>query len=86
MNTETSIDERLRSLAAMVLGAEADEISDDSSPDTLLAWSSVRHLSLVAAVEEEFAIRLSMADIHAAQRFGELRRIVAEAVERSRRA
>ena len=76
------IDRRLAEVAGIVLGVEPDVISDTASPETLDAWTSVVHLSLIAAVEETFSIHLSIADIYAAQSFGILRRIVLEHVAR----
>lgn len=37
---------------------EVDTISDDDSVETIAAWDSVRHLTLVLAIEEEFGISL----------------------------
>jgi acyl carrier protein len=76
--TNDDLDDRLREVSATVLGVDSDMLSESSSPQNLATWTSIRHLSLVAAVEEEFSIQLSMEEIHAAQRFGELRRIVIE--------
>lgn len=86
MNTgNDDVEARLREVSATVLGVDSDLLLESSSPDTLAAWTSIRHLSLIAAVEEEFAIQLSVPEIHAAQRFGDLHRIVADRlIERSR--
>ena len=72
------IDERLAELAGAVLGVEPDGLTDSASPETLDSWTSIVHLSLIAAVEEAFSIHLSVSDIYAAQSFGVLRRIVRE--------
>jgi len=80
MNDE--FEERLRDVTATVLGVDPDLLSDGSSPETLAAWKSVRHLSLIAAVEEAFSIQFSMAEIHATQSFGALRQIVSERIGR----
>jgi acyl carrier protein len=74
------IDERLREVAATVLDVDPDALSDATSPQTLMTWTSVRHLSLIAAVEEAFSIHFSMADIYAAQTLGALRSLVSERV------
>jgi acyl carrier protein len=78
MTTNDDLDERLREVSASVLGIDADLLTETSSPETLGDWTSIRHLSLIAAVEEEFSIQFSLAEINGSQRFGELRRIVAE--------
>jgi acyl carrier protein len=75
-------EERLREVAATVLGVDPAVLSDETSPQTLATWTSVQHLSLIAAVEEAFCIHLSMADMYAAQSLGALRHIVSEHVGR----
>ena len=46
-------------------------------------WTSLRHLSLVAAAEEAFSIHMSVAEIYASQTFASLRNIVSEHVLRA---
>ncbi len=72
------IDRRLADVAGTVLGVEPDLMGDTVSPETLGSWTSVVHLSLIAAVEETFTIHFSVAEIYAAQSYGALRRIVLE--------
>jgi acyl carrier protein len=81
MTTNQNIDERLRDLSATVLGVDPDDLTDASAPESLGEWTSLRHLSLIAAVEEEFGIQFSLEEINKSQRFGELRRIVAERLQ-----
>ena len=76
------IEMRLHELTATVLGVEPDILSDDSSRATLPNWTSVQHLSLIAAIEEAFSIHFSIADIYAAQSLGALRNIVSAHVAR----
>jgi acyl carrier protein len=83
MMDEGRIDELLREVSATILGVDSDTFSDSSSPDSLGGWTSIRHLSLIAAVEEAFSIQLSVVEIYGSQRFGELRRIVTERLRQS---
>jgi acyl carrier protein len=76
------LETRLHEVAATVLGVDPDVLSDDTSPETLSDWTSVQHLSLIAAVEEAFSIHFSIADIYAARSLGALRNIVSEHVNR----
>ena len=78
MTTNQDLDERLRELSASILGIDPEILTEDSSQDTVGDWTSLRHLSLIAAVEEEFAIQFSLAEINHSVRFGALREIVAE--------
>jgi acyl carrier protein len=49
-------DDKLRQVMAAVLRVPAAEIDDDTSPDTVEQWSSLAHLDLILAVEEEFGV------------------------------
>jgi acyl carrier protein len=51
-------DEKLRHVMATVLRVPAAEIDDDTSTDTVEAWSSLAHLDLILAVEEEFGVTI----------------------------
>jgi acyl carrier protein len=53
-----SIETRLRSVFASVLGLPADQITDATAPDNASQWDSLTHLRLVMAVEGEFGITI----------------------------
>lgn len=55
-------DQSLNQLIADALGLAYEEISDDSSPDTLSEWDSITHLNLVMAVEEAYEVQLTPED------------------------
>jgi len=40
-----------------------DQISEDSSPDTIESWDSLKHMNLVIALEEEFDCQFSDSEI-----------------------
>lgn len=44
-------------LAADAFDVSVDEISTESSPDTIKNWDSIRHLNLVLAFEEYFRLK-----------------------------
>lgn len=52
-------EEKLKGVLARVFGVELAEITDDASPDTIASWDSLRHMNLVMALEEEFAVEFS---------------------------
>ncbi len=41
---------------SQVMGVSEEEISEESSPDTIEAWDSLNHMNLVFALEEEYGI------------------------------
>jgi acyl carrier protein len=49
----------LHSTIAAVLGIAESAITDDTSPDTVKGWDSVKHLNLVMALEEAFNVSFS---------------------------
>ena len=42
-----------------IMSVPVDQISDESSPDTIEAWDSLNHMNLVLALEEEFEVQFS---------------------------
>jgi acyl carrier protein len=49
--------ERVRGIVADVLRVPTDQISRQSSPETLATWDSVQHLNLILALEQEFTLQ-----------------------------
>ncbi len=52
------MEERIKRVMANVLGVDAAEINEDSSPDTIANWDSLRHMNLILALEQEFGITI----------------------------
>jgi len=52
----TNMEADLRQLMADVFGVEVDQIDEDASIDTIDSWDSLKHLNLVLALEERFAV------------------------------
>ena len=59
------------------LGIQIEDISEATSPETVSEWTSMAHLNLMAAVEEEFGIQLTMAEMSGIHNYGELRAVIA---------
>ncbi len=45
------------------MGLSVEEIREDSSPDTIEAWDSLRHMNLVLALEEAFGVQFTEEEI-----------------------
>jgi acyl carrier protein len=56
------IEQRVRGILAEVLGLDPNEVGEDTSPDTVKAWDSLQHLTIVLSIEEEFEIQLGEED------------------------
>jgi acyl carrier protein len=54
---------RVEKVFSEVLGLPPDMITDDTSPDNTPQWDSMAAMNLVVAIEDEFDVRLSTAEI-----------------------
>ncbi len=59
----STILEKVRRVAADVLGVPAEQIDPQSSPENVQTWDSVQHLNLVLALEEKFSVQLDPEEI-----------------------
>lgn len=53
-----ALDETLREVMALALQVPVEAVGPEASMDHLAAWTSLRHLSLILAVEEAFGVQL----------------------------
>jgi acyl carrier protein len=61
-------------LFADVLAIDPDELSDESSPETVKRWDSLAAMMLVAAIEERFDVQLSTKQIMQMSTIGRARK------------
>lgn len=66
-------DDRLRTLLEAVLGPEAGALSEEAGPGSIATWDSVAHLSLILAIEAEFAVTFASAELQDLNTVGKLR-------------
>lgn len=71
--------ERIRALAADVLGVPEASLGPSSSSDDVPGWDSLQHLSLVAVIEQELDVRLADGDAAEAQTLAALTQAVIRA-------
>jgi acyl carrier protein len=65
MSNEIALTEQVREIMAATFAMDEDDLPDDVSQQTCRRWNSLQHMTLMVALEEQFAIRLSMADMTA---------------------
>jgi acyl carrier protein len=46
-------------LMVQVFGVDAEDLSDESSPDTIEEWDSMSHINLILALEREFQVKFT---------------------------
>jgi acyl carrier protein len=68
----------LHDVVARILRVPAASISDETSPETLPRWDSLKHLDLMTGIEDAYGIRFSTADIVRAKSVGEVRLLLRE--------
>ena len=76
-----TIEAKLKSIVATVMGIPESMISTDLSPDLLEKWNSLRHMNLVTAVEEEFNIVFEYDEIVQVMEYRILEEIVRRKLE-----
>ena len=75
-HTNGSGDGRLFQTLSAALGVAEDELSDDSSPETVEAWDSLNHLNIILAMESEYEIELSAEDAMAMSTVARIRDVL----------
>ena len=56
------IDELIE-LISEIIDLSIDEIDENTGPESTPEWDSLAHLSIIAAVEEKYKIKIEMNDI-----------------------
>ncbi|GAA2214287.1 hypothetical protein GCM10009850_097520 [Nonomuraea monospora] len=64
---------RLEDVLATVLEQPADSFTDESSSENVLAWTSLRHVTLLIEIENEFGVRFSNAEMTTMRSLGDIR-------------
>jgi len=75
------MEKRLKKVFAESLGIEEDKITDDLKYNTIDEWDSVAHMTLVAAIEDEFDIMLDTDDIIDMSSFAKAKEIISKYLE-----
>lgn len=51
--------DRVLKIMGQILSVPIEQLDDNSSADTVENWDSLKHMNLILALEEEFAVTLS---------------------------
>lgn len=68
--------ERLRQIAADVFQLSPEQMTPLSSPKNIQTWNSVRFLSLILAVEEEYGLMFEPQDLERITTLGEFAALI----------
>ena len=53
------VEDRIKSIMSAVFEIPEEQIKDNSSPDTIESWDSLKHMNLIVALEEEFEVEFT---------------------------
>jgi acyl carrier protein len=70
------ISERLKKVILTELGLDDFQFLDTTIASTVPGWDSLRHVSILTAVEKEYGIRLKTIEVLRLQNVGELQRLI----------
>ena len=54
---------RALQIISQIMNVPIDLLDDDSSPETIANWDSLKHMNLILALEEKFAVAFSDEEI-----------------------
>lgn len=72
------MEQRLKKVFSESLGIDKNQVDDGLEYNTIQEWDSVGHMSLIAAIEEEFDIMIETDDIIDMSSFKIAKKIVAK--------
>ena len=55
--------EQIKKVMSAVFEIPLEQINDDSSPDNIAVWDSLKHMYMVIALEEEFEVEFTEDEI-----------------------
>ena len=53
-----NIKDQIKLVMSLVFEVPYEKITEDSSPDNIESWDSLKHLNLILALEEEFNVTI----------------------------
>jgi len=71
--SESEVTAKLKKLFSDMFDVPEDEISDDSSPDTIEKWDSFQYVMFISATEETFNISFTADEIAEIITFGSVK-------------
>ncbi len=57
------MENKLKEIIASVLEVDMSDVNEDSSPDTIGSWDSLRQMGIILAVEEQYGVEFDDEEI-----------------------
>ena len=70
--SKEEIYERLNTVFRDVFDDDDIEVNENTTSDDIEDWDSLEHINLVAAVEQEFGVKFTMAQVMGMKNVGEM--------------
>ena len=70
------MESKLRKVFSKAFEMEEEEITDETSPETVVLWDSLRHLKMIMEIESAFHMKLTMKEIRSMVTFARIREVV----------
>jgi acyl carrier protein len=80
-----TIFEQVQGIASDLFGVPADQITRESSTESIEAWDSTQHLNFVLALEEKFNIQFSPEEMEQMRNIGSTVKLVENKLQNSPR-
>ena len=69
-------DNKIKKIFCQVLGISQADFSEDIAYDSFEKWDSLKHLQMIAELEEAFGIDIEMDDVIAMENFKKVKKLV----------
>jgi acyl carrier protein len=69
---------KIKELMVEIFEVKAGQIADDLEAQDVSWWDSIKHLSLMTALEEDFNITLTMKEVQSMTSFNKIKDIVGQ--------
>ena len=71
-----AMEERIKNVMSAVFEIPVNQIKENSSPDTIESWDSLKHMNFVVALEEEFEIEFIDDEINEMMNFALIKSVL----------
>ena len=75
---ENKLEDRIKNIMSAVFEIPEGQIKNNSSPDTIESWDSLKHMNLIIALEEEFEIEFTDNEIFDMMNYTLIKSIITE--------
>ncbi len=80
----SAVVEQVRGIVSDIFQVSIEQVSAESSPETIEAWDSLQHLNLVLALEQEFGVGFNPEEIASMLSVKEIAQLVSQKMEKVR--